>query len=181
MIYKDGQYSELDWYDSSPDIDWMKNNFSSDPNEVYEMYFISKISFFTGELGTLPVFAFKCPQAGKAELSFLTHGQSDMRLTVYKGDALVQVEGRDAVIFDTDGHTPHSATIEVSRGDMIYMVGSTLGNNREGWVSEYSVSYISAAGGPGSTGSPKTGDFAIITAAFASLLSGAILLYNRKK
>ncbi len=186
MYEKEGQYAELDWRDGTAEIPWQQNNFAFDPTEMAEMLFISKVSFFTGELGSKPVYAFKAPKDGNIRLDFTTHGTEDMRLSVYHGSNLVQVEGRDAVLFDTSDHTPHSATMDVKKGDMVFLVGSTVGANREGWVQTYSVTYLSSSGDadPGITQNPKTGDgigLFIAAALLMASVGGCFLLVRRSR
>ncbi|MGI6725884.1 MAG: hypothetical protein ACOX62_06795 [Christensenellales bacterium] len=143
----DGEYKEMDFYTES-DIGWQVNAFASDPFAMGEMFFISNASFFVGENGTRPVYAFSVPQDGRVELSFLTHGTEDMTLTVYHNNTLLPVQGQDETVFNTTGmdagFTPHAVRLDVTAGDMLYLVGGTKGGNREGWVRKYVVQYLPA-------------------------------------
>lgn len=143
-----GTYSELNFYDSSATIDWQKNNFAFDPGVMGEMLFISPSTFFTGENGSKPVYAYKAPVSGQVRLKVSTHGLSDMHMTIYNGDQLVQVNGQDSITFVTTGTLPGAfteniVTIDVIKDQMIYLTGSTTGGQRQGWVKDYSVEYLS--------------------------------------
>ena len=137
----DGAYADMAYYQTS-DIGWQQTAFASDPGVDMEMFFISRGSFFTGELGTMPVYAFEVPTDGRIELAFSTHGQADMHIKVYLDDALI----RDDIAFNTTGadagFTAHFTRMDVKAGQTIYMVGYTTGGNREGWVKNYSVTYL---------------------------------------
>ncbi len=137
----DGTYADMNYYTTS-EIGWQQNAFASDPGAEMEMFFISRGSFFTGELGTLPVYAFEVPADGRVELAFSTHGQADMRIKVCLDDQLI----RDDIVFDTTGadagFTAHFTRMDVQAGQTIYMIGYTTGGNREGWVKNYSVTYL---------------------------------------
>ncbi len=142
-----GEYLEMPFFTES-EIGWQVKNFASDPYTMGEMFFIGANSFFTGEGGTRPVYAFTAPEAGRVELSFLTHGTGDMNLTVYHNEALLPVQGQDTIVFNTTGadagFTPHAVRLDVEAGDVLYLVGSTTGGNREGWVRKYAVQYLPA-------------------------------------
>lgn len=143
-----GAYSELNFYDSTAAIDWQKNNFAFDPGVMGEMLFISQNTFFTGENGSRPVYAFKAPVSGQVKLSVSTHGLSDMHLSIYNGDQLVQVNGQDNITFVTTGaltggFTGNTVTLDVVKDTMVYLTGFTTGDQRQGWVKDYSVEYLS--------------------------------------
>ncbi len=148
MYQKKGSslYNELTWRDSSAAIDWQKNNFAFDPDEMGEMLFISQGSFFVGEKGSKPVYAFKAPIGGQVEFIVTTHGTPDIRMQLFKNDELLQVDGQDTVIFNTDGNTTHKVTVEVKKDTMLYIVASNAGENREGWLIDYGVKYLSTNG-----------------------------------
>ena len=62
-MYKDtdGIYRNLDYYDATASISWQQNAFAFNPSAMNEMLFINQKSFFTGELGSLPVYSFEMP------------------------------------------------------------------------------------------------------------------------
>ena len=136
-------YVDMNYYTTS-DIGWQQMAFASDPGADLEMFFISRSSFFTGELGTLPVYAFEVPVDGRVELAFATHGQPDMHIKICLDDQLV----RDDIEFNTtgvdDGFTTHYTRMDVKAGQKIYMIGYTTGGNREGWVKNYTVTYLAS-------------------------------------
>ena len=142
----DGQYKQLDYYDDTAGIDWQKNAFAFDPNTMGEMLFMAKDSFFTGELGSKPVYAFQAPEGGQVELTVLTHGTDDMRMEILKNN-----ESKDTIAFNTTGpeagFTRTTLTLDVGKDDWIYLVGSTTGANRQGWVKDYSVEYLTVDSG----------------------------------
>lgn len=142
-LKSDNAYSEMAYYTES-DISWQQYAFSSDPGVDLEMFFISRNSFFTGELGTLPVYAFTVPADGRIELTFSTHGSADMHIRV----CLDEEEIRDDIEFNTTGadagFTAHFTRMDVKAGQTIYLIGYTTGGNREGWVKNYSVTYLAA-------------------------------------
>lgn len=148
-LYKNtaGEYNWLDYHDGTASISWQKNAFAFDPNAMREMLFISKNSFFTGELGSLPVYAFQAPVSGQISLSFETHGPADMKLRVLHKRTIVPVDGADFVTFNTNGYTRHTVQITVKGGDWIYLEGYTTGASREGWLRNYSVTYQSVSQG----------------------------------
>ena len=137
-----GQYNELTYWDSTATINWQRNAYAFNPGEMNEMLFINQSSFFTGENGAKPVYAFKAPQGGQVELTVLTHGLSDMHLEILRND-----ESLKDITFNTTGSeagfTRTVLTIDVKENTWIYLVGSTTGANREGWVKDYSVKYLS--------------------------------------
>ena len=97
-----GEYKEMKYFATST-INWQKNAFASDPDAMGEMFFINPNSFFTGELGSLPVYAFKAPSGGQIQLTVSTHGSSDMQLRIYNGNTLAKIGGEDAIAFTTTG------------------------------------------------------------------------------
>ena len=137
-----GQYNELTYRDNTASIAWQRNNFAFDPNEMNEMLFISKSSFFTGENGSKPVYAFKAPQGGQVELTVLTHGTADMHLEILRNS-----ESLKSITFNTTGSeagfTRTVLNVDVKEGTWLYLMGSTTGASREGWVKDYSVKYLS--------------------------------------
>lgn len=137
----DGAYVDMNYYTTS-DIGWQQTAFASDPGVDMEMFFIGRGSFFTGELGTLPVYAFEVPADGRVELAFSSHGQDDMHMKICRDDQLI----RDDIAFNTTGadagFTAHFTRMDVKAGQVIYMIGYTTGGNREGWVKNYSVTYL---------------------------------------
>lgn len=142
-----GAYQEMQYRDGSAAIAWQKDAFASDPDADAEMYFINKNSCFVGELGTLPVYAFKCPAAGQVELTVLTHGQSDMTMQIDRGSEQVgkltlNTTGSEG------GFTKTVKTLNVNAGTMLYLVVSTAGASREAWIKDYSVKYLSLGAGP---------------------------------
>ena len=50
---------------------------------------------------------------------------------------------QDAIAFNTNGNTPHTLTLDVKKGTMLYLVGYTTGANRDGWIFNYRVKYLS--------------------------------------
>lgn len=138
----DGEYLPMEFYSES-DISWQLNAFASDPYTMGEMFFISRASFFTGELGTLPVYAYTVPADGRIEIRFATHGQPDMNLTVKLGETTLA----EGIAFNTTGpdagFTAHAVRSDAKAGDVVYLIGGTTGANREGWVRDYSVAYLS--------------------------------------
>lgn len=138
----DNTYTEMDYYTSAAKIDWQRNCFASDPDAVGEMYFISQKGFFTGELGTKPVYSFLCPTGGEIELTVMTHGNSTMGMEILKNKDSVKT-----VTFSTNGpeagYTRTTVKINVKKNTWIYMVCSANGADREGWVKDYSVRYLS--------------------------------------
>ena len=137
-----GQYNELPYWNSAASINWQRDAYAFDPGEMNEMLFINKNSFFTGENGAKPVYAFQAPQGGQLELTVLTHGLPDMHLEILKNK-----ESLKDITFNTTGSeggfTRTVLTIDVKKDTWIYLVGSTTGANREGWVKDYSVKYLS--------------------------------------
>lgn len=142
-MYKDtdGIYRNLDYYDATASISWQQNAFAFNPSAMNEMLFINQKSFFTGELGSLPVYSFEMPASGTVTLSFQTHGPSGIGLRVYHGRTAVSFNGATEIAFNTAGFTSHSAKLEVKKGDRIYMEGFTTSASREGWVSNYCITY----------------------------------------
>ena len=68
-MYKKGTaYAERPFFDSTSEIGWQQNAFASDPAAMGEMFFINQQSFFIGEGGGMPVYAFKAPASGQVEL-----------------------------------------------------------------------------------------------------------------
>ncbi len=138
---EENSYADMNYYTTS-DIGWQQMAFASDPAADLEMFFISRGSFFTGELGTLPVYAFEVPADGRVELAFATHGQADMHIKICLDEQLI----RDDISFNTTGadggFTTHFTRMDVKAGQMIYMIGYTTGGNREGWVKNYTVTYL---------------------------------------
>lgn len=145
-MYKgtNGTYGLLDYYDSTASINWQQNAYAFDPYMMGEMLFINQNSFFTGENGSLPVYMFKAPATGTVRLSFETHGQSDMHVRVLHNRTAVLIDGSDTITFNTNGYTAHTAEIAVRGGDKLYIEGYTTGSNREGWLRNYSVTYLTA-------------------------------------
>ena len=147
-MFKDGNgfYNEMGYYDETSTIDWQKNSYASDPFTQMEMFFINKDSFFTGELGSRPVYAFKAPVGGKIKLHFETHGTDDMYAQVYVGNELQTINGADRVAFNTTGElagfTATELTLDVKQNTMVYIVGATSGANRQGWLRNYTVEYL---------------------------------------
>lgn len=137
-----GQYNELTYWNSTASINWQRDAYAFDPGEMNEMLFINKNSFFTGENGAKPVYAFQAPQGGQVELTVLTHGLNSMHLEILRNN-----ESLKDITFNTTGSeggfTRTVLTIDVKENTWIYMVGSTTGANREGWVKDYSVKYLS--------------------------------------
>ncbi len=137
----DGEYLPMSFYPES-DIPWQMNAFASDPGAMGEMFFISRASFFTGELGTMPVYAYTVPADGRIEIRFATHGQPDMNLTVLLGETTLA----EGIAFNTTGpdagFTAHAVRVDAKAGDVVYLIGGTTGGNREGWVKDYSVAYL---------------------------------------
>jgi len=137
----DGAYQPMSFYPES-DIGWQMNAFASDPAAMGEMFFISRASFFTGELGTVPVYAYTIPADGRVEIRFATHGQPDMNLTVLLGETVLA----ESIPFNTTGpdagFTAHAVRVDAKAGDVVYLVGGTTGANREGWVKDYAVAYL---------------------------------------
>lgn len=146
-MYKDadGIYRELDYYDSTASISWQQNAFAFNPSAMNEMLFINQKSFFTGELGSLPVYSFEMPASGTVTLSFQTHGPTGLGMRVYHGRTAVSFNGATEIAFNTSGFTAYSAQLEVKKGDRIYMEGFTTSTSREGWVSNYVVTYNSVS------------------------------------
>ena len=151
-MYKHGNtglINELNWYDSSASISWQQNNYAFDPNVMGEMLFIDTIHFFTGELGSAPVYAFKAPVAGTLEIYFEMHGLEAMGVSAYVGDKLVQIDGKDRINFRTDGHlvgahVPVKFTAEVEAGEMVYLVCSSSDPAvRDGWFRNMKAQYLS--------------------------------------
>lgn len=142
-LYKtvDGEYAPMDFFTES-DIDWQVNAFASDPGAMGEMFFISRSSFFTGELGTMPAYAYTVPADGRIEIRFATHGQPDVNLTVLLGETVLA----EAIAFNTTGSdagfTAHAVRTDAKAGDVVYLVGGTTGPDREGWVKDYAVAYL---------------------------------------
>ena len=143
-MYKNAgdQYNELPYWNNTASINWQRNNFAFNPNEMNEMLFISQTSFFTGENGSKPVYAFKAPQGGQVELTVLTHGTADMHMEIFRNDESLQ-----KIDFTTTGSeagfTRTVLNVDVKEGTWLYLVGSTTGAAREGWVKNYSVKYLS--------------------------------------
>lgn len=144
FMYKDtaGNYHELPFYDASASIPWQQNNFAFDPNVMNEMLFISKTQCFTGELGSLPVYAYEVSEAGKVELSFRTHGQTDMKVNVLRGNSSL-AEFTANTTGPLGGFTMQTVTTDVSPGDKLYIVVSTTGTARELWIDTLNVKYSS--------------------------------------
>ncbi len=153
FMYQDvsGNLHEMDFYDDTAAIDWQKNNFASDPYTAGEMYFISQNAFFLGEGGTLPVYAFKAVSGGEIELSFQTHGTSDLFAKVYVGNEAQQIGSSDRVVFSTDGtleggFTETKLTLNVKKNTMVCIIpGSSDPGlaNRSGYLRNLSVKYLS--------------------------------------
>lgn len=137
----DGAYHPMSFYPES-DISWQLNAFASDPGAMGEMFFISRASFFTGELGTQPVYACTVPADGRIEIRFSTHGQPDMNLAVLLGETVLA----ESIPFNTTGpdagFTAYAVRVDAKAGDVVYLVGSTTGANREGWVKDYAIAYL---------------------------------------
>lgn len=121
-----------------------------------EMFFINQQSFFIGEGGGMPVYAFKAPASGQVELYFETHGTDQIRMQVFQDDTLLQVDGQDTIAFNTNGNTPHTLTLDVKKGTMLYLVGYTTGANRDGWIFNYRVKYLSVGGRHSCRGHPES-------------------------
>ena len=145
-------YRDLTYYDSSSETDWQQNRFASDPAVERQMLFITPTSFYVGEDGDRPVYAYKAPVGGQVELSFENHGVSALQARIYRNDALVQdVEGsNDYISFNTKGdgvhgdHTLHTIRLDVKKGTMLYIVPSTTDpEKREGYLKNYRVRYLS--------------------------------------
>ncbi len=146
-MYKErlgNNYRELTWYDGSAAISWQQNRYAFDPDLMAEMLFISPESFFVGENGSKPTYAFKAPVGGRVELSVITHGTSDMRMQIFQNNELVKVDGEESIVFNTEGNTEHIITLDVKKDTMIYLVGSSAGEAREGWIFGTSVKYLSS-------------------------------------
>ncbi len=147
-MYKLGNmYSRLNYYDSSAEINWQRNNYAVDPSAVGQMMFISQASAFVGEGGGKPTYAFKAPVGGQVELFFENHGNSVMRAEIYKnGDLVPGVEGsNDYISFNTNDYTKHTVTLDVKKDTMLYVVVSSADQSvtREGYVRNYGVKYLS--------------------------------------
>ena len=141
---RDNVRRELTYRDGTANIEWQRNAFASDPFEVQEMYFINRSSFFCGELDTRPVYAFKCPKGGEAELTFITHGNDPVHIDVLRNSELV-----DTVALTTEGelsgYSLHTYRIDVKEGTWLYLECYTSDRTaREGYVSFYGVKYLSA-------------------------------------
>lgn len=137
-----GQYENLNWYGADASIAWQKNAFAFDPNAMNEMLFINKNSCFTGESGSLPVYAFKCPSGGEVEFSVLTHGQSDMQVTMLKNSETLQSFSLNTTGPEA-GFTRTTVKTDVKKGTWLYIVVSTTGADREAWIKDYTVKYLS--------------------------------------
>ena len=144
-LYKgtDGEYRELSYYGSTASISWQRNAFAFDPSAMNEMLFISKNSFFTGENGSIPAYAFRAPVGGTIRMTFETHGSADMRMRVLHKRTVVPINGNEELALNTNGYTTNTVELTVKSGDWIYLEGYTVGSNREGWVRNYSVTYLS--------------------------------------
>ncbi len=138
----DNTYVKMDYFTASAKIDWQKSAFASDPDAVGEMYFIGQQKCFTGELGTRPAYAFLCPSGGEVELTVLTHGKSTMCMEIFKNKDSVK-----NITFSTSGnqgeYTKTTVKISVKKNTWLYMVVSATGADREAWVKDYSVKYLS--------------------------------------
>ncbi len=146
-MYKDvsGNYHEMTWYDATAEVDWQKNSFASDPYTMYEMFYITQNTFFVGELGTKPTYAFKAPASGQIKLTLQTHSTSQIHMTVLKG-----TEELKDITFSTTGSLPggmteNTVTVDVLKDEWLYLVCSSddLNAQRQGWINEYSVEYLS--------------------------------------
>ena len=143
-MYKDvsGSYHEMTWYDATATVDWQQNRYASDPFTMGEMFFIDKNTFFVGELGSKPVYAYQAPATGSVELYMETHGNSAVSISVFKNADKIQ-----EIIFDTagsleGGHTGHTVAMDVTKGDWIYLVGATNDMSvRQGWFRNQSITY----------------------------------------
>ena len=149
-MYKlaDGAIHEMPFYTAEDSVAWRQNAYASDLSTTVEMFFINQASFFTGENGTRPVYAFKAPVGGQIKLYFETHGIADMFAQVYVGDKLQTINGSDRVTFTTTGTLPGAMTateltMNVKKDEMVYIVCGTSGANREGWLKNYQVTYLS--------------------------------------
>lgn len=135
-------YVELKKYGPNAAIDWQRNTFAFDPNLMSEMLIVTNGHFFTGENGSSPVYAFKCPSGGSVRLKVYTHGEDDVFMEVFHNDTR-----KDSFHFNTvgplDRYTEHLIEMDVKAGDWIYMVCSTEGSHRDGWMSFYGVEYLS--------------------------------------
>ena len=147
-----GLYGLLDFYDSTATIDWQRNRYAFDPYTMGEMLFIEQNHYFTGELGSKPVYAFKAPVGGELEIYFEIHGLDSMGVSAYVEDELVQIEGKDRYTFVTTGSlpgafTPVSFTCNVAAGETVYLVCSgTNPSNRDGWFRNQRAKYLSVNG-----------------------------------
>ena len=148
-LYRDtsGGYHELDYYDATATIPWQQNNFAFDPNVMGEMLFISKTSCFTGELGSVPAYGFKAPLSGEVQLTFRTHGQSSLRVTVLKGGSELASITPNTTGAD-GGFTAQTVTANVSAGDWLYIVISATGADRELWIDSFKAEYLSTGEQP---------------------------------
>ncbi len=153
----DGQYHQMNYYDDTAEIDWQKNRYASDPFTLGEMMFMSQTSFFTGEHGSKPVYAFCAPEGGTVELTVLTHGTEDMRMEILKNSESIKLISFHTVGAEA-GFTRNVVTVDVKKGTWLYLAGSTTGANREGWVKDYSVKYLSVGEEVEDPVTPGTGD-----------------------
>ena len=146
-MYKntDGLYRELDYYDATASINWQQNAFAFNPSAMNEMLFINQRSFFTGELGSLPVYCFEAPASGTVTLSFQTHGPTGLGMRVYQGRTAVSFGGVTEIAFNTNGNTSYSANLTVKKGEKLYLEGFTTSTSREGWLFNYTVTYNSVS------------------------------------
>lgn len=153
-LYRDvaGDYHEMNYYDSTAEIDWQKNNFASDPFTQGEMFFITQNTCFVGESGSRPTFAFKAPAGGQIELTTQTHSTGEMHMQVSVNNEVQKIGGEDSLQLCTTGTLPGGMTktsllLEVAKDDMVYVefYSTDVGVQRQAWINEYSVSYISVA------------------------------------
>ncbi len=140
-----GRYEQLTYYTSQAPIAWQKKAFAFDPNVMNEMLFINAGSCFTGESGSRPVYAFQCPSGGTVELSLLSHGSADMQVEILKnGESLkkysLNTTGSEA------GFTKTVVQTGVKKDTWLYIVVSSAGAEREAWIKDLCVQYLSVNG-----------------------------------
>ena len=157
-MYKlaDGTYHQMNFYDSSDDIDWRKNAFASDLSTTVEMFFIQQGAVFYGENATRPVFAYKAPAAGEITLRMQTHSTTDMHMQVYVGGTLQQIGGADSLTLTQTGTLSGAMTLTelqltVKKDQMVYVefYSTNMSAQRQAWINEYSVVYNSVSSGSG--------------------------------